>query len=172
MISIGGQHQGVYGLPKCIGVNHTVCEYIREMLDIGVYWGWVQDSLVQAEYWHDPFNEQEYIDKCIFLPDINNYGRIKNETYKINLKSLNKFVMVKFLQDSFVQPIESEQFEFYQPGQDKRVVPLRESPLYKEDWLGLQEMDKAGKLVFLESNGDHLRFTEQWFIDNIIPYLK
>lgn len=27
--------------------------------------------LVQAEYWHDPLNEDEYRDKCIFLPDIN-----------------------------------------------------------------------------------------------------
>lgn len=27
--------------------------------------------LVQAEYWHDPLNEDEYREKCIFLPDIN-----------------------------------------------------------------------------------------------------
>lgn len=28
--------------------------------------------LVQAEYWHDPLNEQEYKDKSVFLADINN----------------------------------------------------------------------------------------------------
>ena len=28
-------------------------------------------SLVQAEYWHDPLNEEEYRDKSIFLADIN-----------------------------------------------------------------------------------------------------
>ena len=27
--------------------------------------------LVQAEYWHDPLNEDKYREKCIFLPDIN-----------------------------------------------------------------------------------------------------
>ena len=27
--------------------------------------------LVQAEFWHDPLNEDEYRKKCIFLPDIN-----------------------------------------------------------------------------------------------------
>ena len=172
LISIGGQHQGVFGLPRCIGVNTTLCEYVRRMLDIGVYWEWIQDSLVQAEYWHDPLNEKEYIDKCIFLPDINNYRAIKNDTYKNNLMSLNKFVMVKFLEDSFVQPIESEWFGFYKPGQDREVIPLRESQLYKEDWLGLQKLDKANKLVFLASPGDHLRFTKEWFIENIIPLLK
>ena len=28
-------------------------------------------SLVQAEYWQNPFNEAEYRQNCIFLPDIN-----------------------------------------------------------------------------------------------------
>ena len=28
-------------------------------------------SLVQAEYWQDPFNIPEYKEKCVFLPDIN-----------------------------------------------------------------------------------------------------
>lgn len=31
-----------------------------------------------------------------------------NETYKKNLMSLNKFVMVKFLQDTMVDPVDSE----------------------------------------------------------------
>ncbi|KAF0982819.1 hypothetical protein FDP41_010798 [Naegleria fowleri] len=173
LISIGGQHQGVYGLPKCIGVNHTLCEYTRELLDIGVYWEWIQNTLVQAEYWHDPWNEAEFIERCIFLPDINNYRAVKNETYKANLSSLNKFVMVKFLLDSFVQPIESEHFGFYKPGQDREVVKLRDSQLYQEDWLGLKKLDMAGRLDFLEVEGDHLRFTLEWFIENIVnPYLK
>lgn len=28
-------------------------------------------SITQAEYWHDPLNEQEYREKSIFLADIN-----------------------------------------------------------------------------------------------------
>jgi hypothetical protein len=32
----------------------------------------VQHKLVQAEYWHDPNREDEYREKNIFLPDINN----------------------------------------------------------------------------------------------------
>ena len=33
-------------------------------------------------------------------------------------------------------------------------------------------MDEQSRIKFLESDTDHLQFTDQWFIDNIIPYLK
>ncbi|XP_020629307.1 palmitoyl-protein thioesterase 1-like [Orbicella faveolata] len=71
LISFGGQHQGVYGFPRCPGDNSTICDYIRKLLNLGAYESWIQDFLVQAEYWHDPLNEEEYRDKSIFLADIN-----------------------------------------------------------------------------------------------------
>jgi palmitoyl-protein thioesterase len=34
-------------------------------------------------------------------------------------------------------------------------------------------MDKKGKLVFIALAGDHLQFTDQWFVDNIVQkYLR
>jgi len=173
LVSIGGQHQGVFGFPKCPGANETICEIVRRMLNLGAYVPFVQDTLVQAEYWQDPFNETEYLDDCVFLPDINNNHDVKNETYKENLMSLKNFVMVKFLNDTMVQPKESEWFGFYTPGQDKDVQTLEETPLYQEDWLGLQEMNENGQLTFLATIGDHLQFTKEWFIENIVtPYLN
>jgi len=80
--------------------------------------------------------------------------------------------MVKFLQDGMVQPIESEWFGFYKPGGIDTIIDLRDSQLYIEDWLGLQVMDKAGKLHFLSVDADHLKFTDDWFVENIVPYLK
>ena len=64
-------------------------------------------SLAQAEYWHDPLHEQEYRQVSVFLADINNENKV-NATYKANLAKLQNFVMVKFLQDTMVQPKESE----------------------------------------------------------------
>lgn len=37
LISFGGQHQGIYGLPHC-GYPNKWCDYIREVLTYGAYW--------------------------------------------------------------------------------------------------------------------------------------
>ena len=41
-----------------------------------------------------------------------------------------------------------------------------------KDLLGLKEMAAAGKLHFLAADGDHLRFTTEFFEDKILPFLK
>uniref|UniRef100_A0A8C1CCP0 Palmitoyl-protein thioesterase 1 n=1 Tax=Cyprinus carpio carpio TaxID=630221 RepID=A0A8C1CCP0_CYPCA len=163
LISVGGQHQGVFGLPRCPGESSHICDWIRKMLNSGAYTDTVQKHLVQAQYWHDPLNDDLYKKHSLFLADINQ-ERVVNETYKKNLMSLNKFVMVKFLQDTMW-------FGFYKPGQAKELETLQESAIYTEDRLGLAEMDSAGKLVFLATDGDHLQFTREWFNDNLLPYL-
>ncbi|KAI5621514.1 palmitoyl-protein thioesterase 1 isoform X1, partial [Silurus asotus] len=171
LISVGGQHQGVYGLPRCPGESSHICDWIRKALDSGAYTNAVQKHLVQAQYWHDPLNNDLYKERSLFLADINQ-ERVVNETYKKNLMTLEKFVMVKFLQDTMVDPVISEWFGFFKIGQGQETETLQESTLYKEDRLGLAEMDKAGKLVFLECDGDHLQFTQEWFNAKLIPYLQ
>ncbi|CAF0782012.1 unnamed protein product [Adineta ricciae] len=171
LISIGGQHQGVFGFPRCPGDNVTICNYIRELLRFGVYESFVQEHLVQAEYWQDPHREELYRKVSVFLADINQ-ERTFNKDYRTNLLKIRNFVMVKFLRDTMVYPHESEHFGFYAANGTSKIVPLRESDIYLKDLLGLQVMDKQARLKFLESDTDHLRFSDQWFIDNIIPYLK
>ncbi|XP_048413847.1 palmitoyl-protein thioesterase 1-like isoform X2 [Stegostoma tigrinum] len=171
LITFGAQHQGVYGLPRCPGKSSRVCDWIRKMLNLGAYSSPIQQHFVQAEYWHDPLNEDLYKNRSVFLAEINQERRI-NESYKENLMKLNKFVMVKFLKDSVVNPVDSEWFGFYKTGQAKDTCSLQESVLYQEDRLGLKAMDKVGKLEFLTVHGDHLQFSKEWFINNIVPYLK
>ncbi|KAL8561741.1 Palmitoyl-protein thioesterase 1 [Nucella lapillus] len=167
LISVGGQHQGVYGFPRCPGENETLCDIVRKLLNYGVY-----ESLVQAEYWQDPLNLKEYVEKSVFLADINQERQV-NQTYKANLLKLKNLVLVKFLDDTMVDPRDSEWFGFYKPGQAKEVLPMNQTKLYTEDRLGLKELESTGRLHFLASPGDHLRFTEKWFIANIVtPYLK
>ncbi|KAK9502490.1 hypothetical protein O3M35_011261 [Rhynocoris fuscipes] len=164
LISFGGQHQGVYGVPKCPAPKHKLCEYLRILLDKGAYWSWVQDEFVQAEYWHDPIREDVYKESSYFLADINN-ERYFNKTYKDGL----------FEKDTMVVPKESEWFGFYTPGQDKEITNLTSSRIYldDEDRLGLRQMNEEGKLTFLSLNSDHLEFDEEWFVDVIINnYLK
>ncbi|KAK8743905.1 hypothetical protein OTU49_000905 [Cherax quadricarinatus] len=166
LITFGSQHQGVFGLPYCSS-DDLLCEEVRRLLNMGAYIDWIQTSLVQAQFWHDPLHDDEYRNKSIFLADINN-ERVLNEHYRDNLKKLDNFVMVKFLADTMVVPVESEWFGFYTPGQDEQVLPLQQTQLYLEDRLGLKEMDEAGKLHFLTQDGNHLQFTEEWFLEEIV----
>lgn len=41
-----------------------------------------------------------------------------------------RFVMVKFENDTIVQPRESQWFEFYAPNQDRIILPLNQSQIY------------------------------------------
>lgn len=169
LISIGGQHQGVFGLPKCPSLSNNACEHLRKLLYRAAYKEWIQRELVQATYWHDPLHEEEYRQKSSFLSNINNEVFI-NQTYIDNLNKLEKFVMVMFLNDTIVQPRESQWFGFYAPGQDTAIRPLTQSGIYED--LGLDKMDHDGKLLHLSVEGDHLQMTSTWFIENIIPLLK
>ncbi|XP_011934712.1 PREDICTED: palmitoyl-protein thioesterase 1 isoform X2 [Cercocebus atys] len=137
LISVGGQHQGVFGLPRCPGESSHICDFIRKTLNAGAYSKVVQERLVQAEYWHDPIKEDVYRNHSIFLADIN----------------------------------QERWFGFYRSGQAKETIPLQETSLYTQDRLGLKEMDNAGQLVFLATEGDHLQLSEEWFYAHIIPFL-
>lgn len=172
LVTLGGQHQGVYGIPRCLAKESWICEEVRRLMeDVGVYTSFVQNHLAQANYWQDALDEARYLAKNIWLPTVNGYGSDVAQQ-KARLIKLNKFVMVKFLNDTMVQPRISSHFGWYKSGQDKVTVPLNETMLYAQDWLGLKQVDEAGKLVFLDSPGDHLQFTDEYFVKEIIPYLQ
>jgi len=171
LISIGGQHQGVFGFPDCNPENFEFCETIRELLDLA-YEPQIQNMSVQAQYWQDPTREELYANASIFLADINNQKAQQNQLYKQNLESLKTFVLVLFENDTVVIPRESEWFGFYTTGQDVEITSLQDSQLYQEDWIGMKTLDENGQLVFLSTEGNHLDFTDDWFIENIIPYLE
>lgn len=83
-----------------------------------------------------------------------------NQSYIDNLKSLDNFVMLMFDQDKTVVPRESSWFSSFpidrggEESQDKRdknatlPIPLRKSPIYTHDRLGLKSMDRRGALIF------------------------
>lgn len=166
-ISIGGQHQGVFGVPNCVGLEERICDYLRRMFKYGVYLKFVQEKFIQASYWHDPIQEDEYKTGSLFLADINNEIHL-NKSYKKNLQRLENMVFVKFENDSLVIPVESEWFGFYASGQATEIETLEESELYKEDRLGLKNLMENGRLHFLSLPGNHLRFNDTWFVENIV----
>ncbi len=154
LVTLGSQHQGVYGLPRCPGDDSKLCNYVRTLINHGAYKKWIQSFVTPAEYWHDPLDEPLYRKASVFLADINNervtrflitmtsldrfwFGKNFclqgiNEDYKTNLQRLKNFVMVRFNRDSIVQPIATEWFGFYRPGDLEETYTLQESVLYTE----------------------------------------
>ena len=100
--------------------------------------------------------------------------------------------MIKFNQDTMVVPKESSHFGYYAPGQETQIVNMTQLPVFTQDRIGLGQMLKDGKIIFLDtgkyytvliirafimekliliSDGDHLQFTEDFFAQKIVPYL-
>lgn len=118
----------------------------------------VQSRLVPAQYFRDPLQYEQYLEHSNFLADINNERLLKNETYKENLAKLEKFVMYVFEDDTTVIPMESGWFSEVN-GTD--VTLLRDRELYKEDWLGLKDLDKKGALEFKTTPGGHMSLSDK-----------
>lgn len=174
LITLGGQHQGVFGLPHCPGDN-KICSVVRSLLDMGAYTKFVQDRSVQAQYWHDSINYQSYQKYSTFLADINNERSPTNQSYKINLSKLNYFVLVMFRDDTMVVPKESSLFAYYGDGPNgtSKIIPLKESLIYTQDRIGLKTLDQTGRLITYTVPGDHLHLDINWFINEIVnKYLK
>jgi len=166
LISVGGPQQGIFGFPYCLGED-AICDTVRGMLNLGAYVGFVQNNLVQAQYWHDPTTDR-YIEKSVFLADLNCDRECNHTLYTTNLVRLHNMVLVKFLQDEMVVPKESEWFGYYPKGDTKRVKTFNETEFYTQNKLGLRTLFDEDRLHFLSVDGDHLRFTEEFFINEII----
>merc|ERR1719219_1923027 len=174
LVTMGGQHQGVFGFPGCPGEDLFLCELLRRLLNFA-YFEPIQNILIRAQYWHDPLHYDLYVNSSQFIAAINNEDPDNfDSTFAENLVQLENFVMVMFGEDTTVEPIETQHFGFYYPGQDQDIQPLTEAPIYMEDRIGLRALDEAGKLAFLTIPGvDHMQIPEEWFIENVVvPYFN
>ncbi|XP_019850953.1 PREDICTED: uncharacterized protein LOC109581342 [Amphimedon queenslandica] len=171
LISVAGQHQGVYGFPFCLGETSWFCDLFRQFLSIGVYLTIFQDNIVQASYWHDPHDEESYQLDSLFLSDINQEV-VFNPAYKERLSSISNFLLIKFETDMMVQPRETQWFGFYKPGQAVETYSLFESRIFTKDLLGLQYLNGSGRLHFLSSPNGHTLLTYEWLDSYILPFVN
>lgn len=131
LITVGAQHQGIMDLPGCGGDTSeddptftlfelaqalhpeplmdslSKCSWWQKMVRKSVYSDFVQRRIVQAQYFKDPARMDEYMEKSIFLADINNERAMKNQSYRKRLGSITNFVMFMFSMDQQVIPKES-----------------------------------------------------------------
>ncbi|KAI5889769.1 alpha/beta-hydrolase [Schizophyllum commune H4-8] len=186
LITFGSQHLGIADIPEC-GTYDFLCKSARRIVLGAVYGHWAQENLIQAQYFRDPSRYAEYLAANHFLADINNEipGQ-RNATYKENLQTLENLVLIIFSEDKTVVPKESAWFGYEEITDDKSaalindstgqeqyplalsspaekmIVPMRQQPIYIEDWIGLKELDESGRIIFGVCDGEHMQLGDCW----------
>ncbi|XP_067622196.1 lysosomal thioesterase PPT2 homolog isoform X2 [Eurosta solidaginis] len=126
-----------------------------------------------ANYWNDPSKQNMYFKFSKFLPLINNEIRTYNSSqYKQSLLRLSKMVLVGGPNDGVITPWESSHFGFFNESLD--IIPLHKREIYTADTIGLQTLERNGKLiVVIRPFTHHLTWhTNRRVIREIIlPYL-
>ncbi|KAJ1566830.1 Palmitoyl-protein thioesterase 1, partial [Cladochytrium tenue] len=151
LITFGSPHMGVSDAPNCDARQDANCSLMRRLIRSGSYLSWIQNRVVQAQYFKNPHDIPRYLEKSIFLPDVNNEREdSRNATYKSNLLSLQK-LWFGFVDESL------------------NVIDMKQQPLYTEDWIGIRALDEQGRLDLLTHPGGHMRIDQAFFADILVP---
>jgi len=173
-VSYASPQQGVFGVFETCpdGLPPIPCNAFRT-LSTQAYMDYTQKNFMPAQYWHDPRKEDLYLAKSAYLADINNERSKKNQTYVDNLLKLEMLILVTHEKDGVVIPRESCSFGYYKPGQDKEILPMNQTRLYIEDWIGLKKLDQSGKVRQYLQPGEHVQINPEWVKSELVEkYFK
>lgn len=157
LITFGSPHHGTSDVPNCIDSTDLNCSLMRSIVRNGVYWSWIQNRVVQAQYFKQYQNLDQYRTRNIFLPELND-EIVQNQLYKERINQLQKLILIKFEQDEMIVPKETAWFSFYNEKGD--LIPLRQQEWYKKNSIGIKTLDENGKIEFVSLAGSHMKFTQ------------
>jgi palmitoyl-protein thioesterase len=159
-------HAPQMGISHCPGlfVQSIPCEY-------AVHWG----LLTVKDYWrgvdeNGEFSKDSYLSWKSSLQDINNEGEMINKTYRENLISVNRYVLVKAERDQVVLPPESEWHGYHPWGEMSKVLTMLETDDFKEDRIGLKTLYDNQRMVMIKTSGGHLQFNRDFWSEYIMPF--
>ena len=176
-VSLAGPHAGQFGLPfyappERDSLRAAGLAVAAHLASRRFYSPALQPRLSFAQYWRDPFNASAY-EGAAFLADLNNEGPGgPNPAYRRRIAALNSLVLVGFEHDEVVVPRESSVFGFYAPNSSEAIRPLRRSPLYTRDLLGLAELDARGALHEAWADCNHSGPPEIFLRNHVLPFLN
>jgi len=164
LVTFGAPHNGIADYAPC-GATDWLCKGAMALLHTNTWSSFVQSRLVPAQYYREIDLDtgkpsDSYLESSNLLADINNERHSKNPTYKENIVKMEKFVLYEFANDTTVIPKQSEWFAEVNATTEE-VTPLKKRDLYKEDWLGLRELDERGGLIFRTAPGKHMELSEK-----------
>lgn len=173
-ISWGTPQQGVFGTPGTIDDRFAWLNMVEQYMHTFLYTALTQKYISFAGYWHDTMHYDLYLQKCVFLPYLNNEKKhADSELFKHNICSLKNMVLVASDADDIIEPVQSCHFGFYKKGSTQTIEPLTESALFQEDWLGLKTLANSGRLHLLHAHCTHTNYQEdeENFVRNTLPFL-
>eukprot|EP00635_Sarcinochrysidales_sp_CCMP3193_P009962 CAMPEP_0118895760 /NCGR_PEP_ID=MMETSP1166-20130328/3958_1 /TAXON_ID=1104430 /ORGANISM="Chrysoreinhardia sp, Strain CCMP3193" /LENGTH=375 /DNA_ID=CAMNT_0006834807 /DNA_START=12 /DNA_END=1139 /DNA_ORIENTATION=+ len=169
-LSVHGTVSGVAGFPNCDPAAVPACRDVARLCGELAYTEKTQNLLFQIDYYRDPFRVHSDAYKTHSqLARWNNEGWDFNQTYKDNFVSVQRFIMIKAMQDSMVFPNEGEHWGHYKDDTLTDVLIMQDTDWYQSDLFGLKTVDLQGKLVFNTTAGDHLQFDDDelvWWVTN------
>jgi palmitoyl-protein thioesterase len=169
-ISLGGPHAGTASVPMC--GSGILCILADKLIKAEVYTDYIQAHLAPSGYLKLPNDIPDYLEHCSFLPKLNNeIPGERNATYKQRFTSIQNLVLIMSEDDKVLIPKETSWFGYYPDGEFSPVLPPQQTKLYTEDWIGLREMDEAGKVKFVSVSGGHLGISRSDMTKHMIPYL-
>ncbi|KAG6539060.1 hypothetical protein ZIOFF_004213 [Zingiber officinale] len=169
-VSLAGPHAGEASVPLC--GSGTICLILGNLIKSPIYSDYVQDHLAPSGYIKIPTDIPKYMEKCKFLPKLNNENSTeRNSTYKTRFTSLQNLVLIKFENDTVLVPRETSWFGYYSVGTFNTILPPQQTALYKEDWIGLKTLDDAGRVKYISVMGNHLKISHDDMKKHIVPYL-
>lgn len=136
---------------------------------VKIYSPEMQKKYSFTNYWRNPIDYKLYLDNSTYLAELNNERTI-NYVNKKNIESLKNFVMVFSPFDSVVIPPQSAIFSLLDSDLD--VIPVKDTELYKQDWLGLQKLDKENKLWLYKTNCTHMEHRQPICFPQLYDILK
>ncbi|KAF2193298.1 palmitoyl-protein thioesterase 1 precursor [Zopfia rhizophila CBS 207.26] len=175
LVTFGSQHNGIAKYQGC-GATDWLCKGAMALLRMNTWSDYIQSHLVPAQYYRSTNATtgeptEEYLEHSNFLADINNERALKNKTYAKNLAKLDKLVMYLFEDDTTVIPKETGWFA-QTNIETGEVTELRDRTIYKEDWIGLKELDKKGGLEFKATEGGHMQLSDKVLVDVFKTYFS
>jgi palmitoyl-protein thioesterase len=172
-ISLSGPQMGQFGLVpgmfSWIPDNMTAADVYSL-----VYNTLAQDTLSFANYWHDPFHEQQFLSTVNFLPYINNMTtNPDSKSYKENFLRLKNCVFIGGPSDDVIAPWQSALFGFWNSDQSK-IINMDQFAFYQNDYLGLKTLNDTGRLQMISQPGvNHMGwiFDPNVFKNIVLPLL-
>ena len=166
LVTFGSQHNGIVDYRTC-GAADLLCRGAMALLHSNTFGAYLQGHLVPAQYFRDPADLAPYREASNFLADVNNERPHKNPRYADHVAALAHLALYMFEDDTTVIP---KQTAWFDDVDGDTVTPLRARALYKEDWLGLQRLDRRGGLHSRTTPGDHLQLSDEVLTDAFKAY--